>query len=96
MGLLLSVILVPAAEQHHYILLFPAFALAALSFNLSRIPLLAATALVAIPLAYGSKELSEGWWSLLAYPRLYGAILLYVILLFQPNGPKQNAITPGH
>ena len=94
-GLLLSALLVPAAEQHHYILLFPAFLFVAHAPNLPCVPLFIAVALLAIPLTYSSKELSQGWWSLFAYPRLYGGIILYFLLLIIPNEPRPNPLTPG-
>ena len=81
-GLLLSLILVPVAEQHHYVLLFPAFLLAVHSSNVPKWLLFVAAALIVLPLEYMNKNLSSGWWALLAYPRLYGAILLFFILQF--------------
>lgn len=85
-GLLLSVILVPAAEQHHYILLFPAFLFAARSPLIPRAPLYIAAALIVLPLGYISEALSSGWWALMAYPRLYGAIILFALLhLYQKD-----------
>ncbi|HXQ33397.1 MAG TPA: glycosyltransferase family 87 protein [Anaerolineales bacterium] len=84
-GLVLSLILVPAAEQHHYVILFPAFLLAIRSPNVSKWLLFIAAALIALPLESMNKVLSSGWWALLAYPRLYGAILLFFILHFNQN-----------
>jgi hypothetical protein len=93
-GLLLSVILVPAAEQHHYILLFPAFLLAVRSPRIPRVLLYLAAALIVLPLAYTAKPLSSGWWVLMAYPRLYGALILFAILHFdqkdsEPSPPDE-------
>jgi len=82
LGLILSVILVPAAEQHHYVLLLPAVFLAVRSRSVPKVLLLMAVALIALPLNYTVNALANGWWSLLAYPRLYGAILLFVALLY--------------
>jgi len=90
MGLLLSVILVPAAEQHHYILLFPAFLFAARSPLIPRVPLFIAAALIVLPLGYMTEALSSGWWALIAYPRLYGAIILFVLLHFYPKDSRPN------
>ena len=95
-GLLLSVILIPAAEQYHYVLLFPAFLFAFSSPQSPRVPLLIAATLVALPLMYTSVSLTQGWWSLFAYPRLYGGILLYILLLITCNEPKPNPLTSGH
>jgi len=89
-GLILSVILVPAAEQYHYVLLFPAFLLAAHSPTVPRPLLYVAAILIALPLSYTDKALSAGWWALLAYPRLYGAIFLFVILLFDEDEPPSR------
>jgi len=88
-GLLLSVILVPAAEQHHYVLLFPAFLLAVCDPSTPRWSLLLAAALIALPSTYVSTDLSHGWWSLLAYPRLYGAILLFIVLQLYHEIPRE-------
>lgn len=87
MGLLLSVILVPAAEQHHYILLFPAFLLAADSLSVPKALLYGSAALVALSLDYTAKDLTQGGWALLAYPRLYGAILLFIALCYYKDEP---------
>ena len=81
-GLILSVILVPAAEQHHYVLLFPAFLLAIYSPFIPKVPLYISAALIVLPIDSLSAGLSSGWWALLAYPRLYGAILLFVLLQY--------------
>ena len=92
MGLILSVILVPTAEEHHYVLLYPAFLLAVNSPTIPKTLLFAATALIALPLDYETKALTMGWWALLAYPRLYGAVLLF-IALYQYEG-HQNSYGP--
>ena len=80
-GLILSLILVPAAEQHHYVLSFPAFLLASSLLRLPRIPLAIAAALVVLPFSCTSISLSQGWWAWFAYPRLYGAVFLLAVLL---------------
>jgi hypothetical protein len=79
-GLLLSVILVPVAEQHHYALLFPVFLLAVESPHVPKWYLFVVAGLIVLPLDYMNKDLASGWWALFAYPRLYGAILLFFIL----------------
>jgi len=90
-GLLLSVILVPAAEQHHYVLLFPAFLLAVHSPLVSKVPLYIAAGLIIVPLMFTTKEFSTGWWALLAYPRLYGALILFVILHLHEKNSKPGS-----
>jgi hypothetical protein len=85
------VILVPAAEQHHYVLLFPAFLIVAHSPSVSRFPLYMAAGLIAVPLMYTTKELSTGPWTLLAYPRLYGALILFTILHLHEKNSKPGS-----
>lgn len=85
MGLILSLILVPAAEQHHYAVLFPAFLLAVHSPSAPKWLLFIAAALIVFPLEYMNTDLTSGWWALLAYPRLYGAITLFCILQFHQD-----------
>jgi len=89
-GLILSLILVPVAEQHHYVLLFPAFLLAFSSPDLPCLLLLIAAALVALPLPFTSPAMSQGWLALLAYPRLYSAVILFSVLLYN------HKIFPDH
>ena len=79
-GLVLSVILIPAAEQHHYVLLFPVFLLGIHSIQVTKVPLYISAALVALPLDYMTMALTSGWGALFAYPRLYGAIILFILL----------------
>jgi arabinofuranan 3-O-arabinosyltransferase len=96
MGLILSVILVPAAEQHHYVLLFPAFLLGLQSRTVPKAPLFAAAALVALSLNYTVQALAYGWWALLAYPRLYGAILLLLALFCYKTDQKSQGSEAAH
>ncbi len=81
-GLTLSVILVPAAEQHHYVLLFPVLIYLAHTFTP---PYVLAVALILIPLPYAQPDLAQGWLALLAYPRLYGAVILLALLYSKPS-----------
>lgn len=83
--LALSVPLQPLGEDYHYALLLPAGAialLAAVELPSGRRPAIAAVLastgalLVVAPLPYTSSSLATGWWALLAYPRVYGALLL--------------------
>jgi len=45
--------------------------------------LLIAAAFLMVPLPYQSPQLANGWLALLAYPRLYGALSLWGLLVFQ-------------
>ena len=81
----LSVLLFPSAEDYHYVLmLIPLFVLCSRWSRaqplLSGLGLLAA-ALIVLPLPYKQPALSEGWLSLLAYPRLYGGWLVWALLV---------------
>jgi hypothetical protein len=85
-GITLSMILAPLAEQYHFlILLVPCIVLAAewpqLSLR-SRLLFLLATALLGSPLPFKHPLLNDGWLALFAYPRLYGDLLLWGLLVF--------------
>ncbi len=81
----LMIPLQPLGEEHHYVLALPAI-LAALSLSLAepagsrrQVMLLLATLgtlLVALPLHQTNPSLSPGFRALLAYPKLYGALLI--------------------
>lgn len=81
----LSVVLLPVAEEHHLvILLISIFILGdhlRHDFSLSADWLLLGSALflLLVPFPYASPALSAGWLALLAYPRLYGAWLIWLI-----------------
>jgi len=50
-------------------------------------------ALMAAPIPYTSAKVTGGWWSLLAYPKFYGAaglLGLYLLTLFKPDLNKIN------
>src|SRR5262249_14445997 len=68
----LSVVLMPQAEQYHFLALFAPFGLAAMPLeSLNRaagIALLLALLCVYAPLPYKDAALASGLWSLLAYP----------------------------
>ncbi|MBI3763336.1 MAG: DUF2029 domain-containing protein, partial [Chloroflexi bacterium] len=42
---------------------------------------LIAALLIALPLPFKSPSLANGWWALFAYPRLYGGLMLWAVLL---------------
>jgi hypothetical protein len=80
----LCVSLTPIAESYHYLLVLPAVVVAlwwATQRGASRISwalLFFAILLLITPMRfYGSRHFQAGWLALLAYPRLYGAFLLW-------------------
>ena len=80
----LCVSLTPIAESYHYLLVLPAVVIAlwwATQQGVSRISwalLLFAIVLLITPYQiYDSRHLQVGWLALLAYPRLYGAFVLW-------------------
>jgi hypothetical protein len=87
----LSIVLLPVAEEHHFvILLIPIFSLiddlrqhppAAGGLSLDYVLLGIALCLLVVPIRYDDLALSVGWWALLAYPRLYGAWLIWLVAL---------------
>jgi hypothetical protein len=95
----LCVSLAPIAEGYHYLLVLPALVVAlwwATQRGVSRIAwavLLAAILLLVVPpRIYGSHRLRSGWLALLAYPRLYGAFVLWGWLaraLFRHDGHER-------
>ena len=93
--LTLSVIFSPVAEEYHFVLLIlPMFVFAA---NLSRAThtlvlalFCVALLLLGLPLDYKNPGLAQGTLAFLAYPRLYGAWLLWAILIF--GTPEINRI----
>jgi len=99
-GLLaLSVPLQPVGEEHHYIMLVPAIAVALLAAVETpagpgrRAALIACatlgTLLIVAPIPFKDDRLRDSWWSLLAYPRLYGGLLVCTsILLAAVAEPK--------
>ncbi len=83
-----AVCLSPVAESYHFALVLPSLVAAwwwALSARASRrawIGLGVATALLTVPQSlYGHPALVAGWRALLAYPRVYGSLVLWAWLL---------------
>jgi hypothetical protein len=84
-----TLLLSPLSLDYHYVLaLIP---LAVLWTRVSSRPRLwpalllgSATALIALDLPYLSPRLAGGPWSLLAYPKLYGALILWGLALWLP------------
>lgn len=85
--IILSVILNPLALDYHYpLLLLPIVILASWAWYLpvphrnrllALLILATGVALIATDLPYNSPKVSAGWWALLAYPKLYGGLLLW-------------------
>ncbi|CAG0945076.1 hypothetical protein ANRL1_02115 [Anaerolineae bacterium] len=90
-GLTLSVILLPLAEEYHYVLLV--LPIAVMLARVLRQPyhvidlawLAAILFLIGWPLRYQTSGLSHGWLALLAYPRLYGGWLLWLWFMRRMN-----------
>jgi len=83
----------PVAEGHHYLLVLPSLLVAAwhawrcgLDWR-AWAALLVAALLTGAPLPYGSARLQAGWLAILAYPRVYGAYLLWAWLCRQAGSP---------
>lgn len=98
-----SVFLVPFAEQYHYTLaVLPVWvamgewnargkvAPARRSYVMVGVFLVLALLLIALPLPFRSSVLTQGGWALLAYPRLYGGLLLWVALLYCAGSFKRH------
>ena len=82
-GLVLTVVLAPIAEQYHYLTVVPALIVAGAEWyrqgrrwSLGALLILAA-GLIFWPLAYKDPRLGAGWLAVLAYPRLWGGLLLW-------------------
>jgi hypothetical protein len=69
----LSVLSLPAVAEPHFALM--AIPLALLRLGAAEIVLIGA--LLIVPLEWTAERFTAGWWSLLAYPRLYAAWLLW-------------------
>ena len=88
-GVVLSAILSPLAEQYHFLILVVPFG-AALSATAHhavrwRVLLGLAAALIVVALPYKDSRIHSGALALVAYPRLYGALALWGLLVFAPR-----------
>lgn len=90
-----GVIMSPVAEQYHYLVLAPALVLATtrgmsetLVFQVAA--LLCSAALMYAPLPFKNPDFWGGAWAFLAYPRLYGGLILWAILLRQARIPATS------
>ncbi len=78
----------PVGEGYHVVLALPSLLVAVWwgwqirADRWARGILAGIIVLLAAPLAYTSPALAVGWWTLLAYPRVYGAYLLWGWLLW--------------
>jgi hypothetical protein len=83
---IVSVLIVPLALDYHYmILLFPIIILATQKWSskTSWLILALGIGLISTAIFYRQPALSVGWMALLAYPKLYGALLLWGLALWQ-------------
>jgi hypothetical protein len=83
-----SIVISPYSLDYHYTLLLLPIAILVGDFERGRagwswVPLASGCLLIAAPLPYLSTRLSSGAWALLAYPKLYGALLLLGLSMFQ-------------
>ena len=86
MFIIVGIILSPASIDYHYILLLiPILILLNwLRKNQSQLlwsVFIGSVILIAISLPYTSSKISSGIWSVFAYPKLYGALILWVLSL---------------
>ena len=99
-SLIMTVLFAPLAEQYHYLLLIPALAVVvdvattrALGMSLA---LTGALILVLAPLPYENPAPAHGAWALLAYPRLYGALVMLALLLSGAVVAKRRLTSSTH
>jgi len=104
----ISVPLAPVAEEHHFtVLILPLMVLGAYLLRrswlvqgftayitTSRAIGLVSYGLLTAPLPFMHPRLVREWWALLAYPKLYGALLLWLALLF-PLWACRDALAKG-
>lgn len=91
-----SVVVSPLALDYTYTLLLLPAAVAVARVRAARRPLawvVLGAALVAVgaDLPYRSPRLAAGWWALLAYPKLAGALALWGLFLVLPRGARATA-----
>jgi hypothetical protein len=90
----LSAILSPQAEQYHFLILTVAFAVAVSMWprwsRRSQAGLALATVLVYAALPYKDPRLWPGAIAVLAYPRLYGALIVWGLLMFASDTEALN------
>jgi hypothetical protein len=88
-GLCLSVLTVPVAGEHHFVVLATAMVLVLIARRRhdgpdhasSWWPWVVFAGLYVVPLAYTAQRWTDGWSALLAYPRLYSGWLLWALVI---------------
>jgi hypothetical protein len=85
-AILLTVVLVPVSQMHTYAVAFVPIAqlvrrLKNTSGGWNWLMVAIGGALVLVPLPYGSPRLIDGWAALFAYPKLYGALILWAVCI---------------
>jgi hypothetical protein len=89
----LAVPLQPVGEEHHYALLLPAV-FVSLTF-VRRWPerwlAIVGVVMLAAPLPFKDDAIRDGWLALLAYPKLYGALLVAAGLAVTMAGDRMGA-----
>jgi hypothetical protein len=86
-GVTLTVLLQPAAAEVHFVLLAIPLALV----PLAPLELAVVAFLLIVPLEFTAERFTAGWWSLLAYPRLYGAWLLWAACIRDLSGANMHS-----
>ncbi len=85
----LELLLGPQAEGYHFVLAaLPAIAAWGTRSRSARALVLLALPLLLLELDYQAPALSSGWRTLLAYPRVWGALLLFAACLAPPAGSR--------
>lgn len=92
----LSVILIPFASEYHYTLLLLPLAVMSKHLALARtrldiVCLSLILVLLCVPMDWNDLRWNEPTWTLLAYPRFYGGILLWVWLVWNMSHTRQPA-----
>ena len=83
---LLGLVLSPVSLDYHYVMALLSIALLLSHWQYRMVSwggltLTVGAILIAVDLPYRSAELADGAWALLAYPKLYGALLLWGLAL---------------
>ncbi|MEZ4641975.1 MAG: hypothetical protein R3E31_04420 [Chloroflexota bacterium] len=89
----------PLAEDYHYVLLLPSLGTAvwwAAKTGHGKLPLLICHTAVGPATAIQTSLLAQSWLALFAYPRVYGAYLLWGWLLWQLPTPDSATTANRH
>lgn len=82
----LSVLTLPAIAEPHFVLMAIPLAL----LRLSIVETIVIGALLIVPLEWTAERFTSGWSSLLAYPRLYAAWLLWMASIRELRNAKMR------